>query len=64
MVNKSNGVEEIMERLSVSRRKVFALWADGSLGWIRIGRRRFSTDRQLDEFLAKLEQAASNGEVA
>lgn len=39
----------------ISRSLVFQLWRDGELGSVKIGSRRFSTDRQLADFIAKLE---------
>ncbi len=42
----------------VSRTLVFQLWASGQLGSVTIGRRRFSTDKQINEYIAKLEGAA------
>lgn len=42
----------------IGRTKVFALWKSGQLGSVTIGSRRFSTDRQIDEFIARLEGAA------
>lgn len=45
-------------KLGVGRSKVFELWKNGELKSVQIGRRRFSTDRQIAEFLAGLEQLA------
>lgn len=42
----------------VGRSTVFALWQSGDLGSVTIGRRRFSTDRQLDEYISRLEGVA------
>lgn len=42
----------------VGRSTVFALWASGELGSVKIGRRRFSTDRQIAEYIARLESVA------
>lgn len=42
----------------ISRTLVFQLWHSGALASVRIGKRRFSTDRQLNEYIAKLESAA------
>jgi hypothetical protein len=39
----------------VGRSTVFKLWSTGQLGSVRIGSRRFSTDRQLAEYIARLE---------
>ena len=43
---------------NVSRSTVFGLWARGELGSVTIGSRRFSTDRQLAEYISRLEGAA------
>lgn len=58
MSNKNNDCLGVAARLSVSRRTVFDLWKSGALPSVMIGRRRFSTDRQIDEYLARLEGAA------
>jgi hypothetical protein len=47
-----------MKRLSIGRSKVFELWKSGELKSIMIGGRRFSTDRQIEEYLSRLEQFA------
>lgn len=39
----------------ISRSLVFALWASGELPSVKVRNRRFSTDRQLDSYIAKLE---------
>ncbi len=57
-MNKNNDHREVGARLGIGRSAVFSLWASGELGSVTIGRRRFSTDRQLDEYLSRLEQAA------
>lgn len=45
---------------NICRSRVFALWGSGELGSITIGRRRFSTDGQIEEYIAgRLEAAAS-----
>lgn len=48
----------------VGRSTVFALWASGELGSVKIGKRRFSTDRQIAEYVARLEAAANAGGAA
>lgn len=58
MGNKNNDCLRVAELLRVSRRTVFELWKSGELGSVTIGRRRYSTDRQIDAYLARLEQAA------
>lgn len=51
--------QEVAHRLGgLSRSTVFKLWYDGELGSVTCGRRRFSTSRQLDEYIARLEGAA------
>lgn len=42
----------------ISRSTVFMLWTSGELGSVKIGKRRFSTDRQIDVYIARLEGAA------
>jgi len=42
-------------RLGIGRSKVFELWKTGQLGSVRIGSKRFSTDRQIEEFIEHLE---------
>jgi hypothetical protein len=39
----------------VGRSTVFGLWASGELGSVTIGRRRFSTDSQIDRYISRLE---------
>ncbi len=53
-----NDWKAVSAQLSVGRSKVFELWASGQLPSVRIGSRRFSTDRQIAEFIARLEGAA------
>jgi hypothetical protein len=43
-------------KLGVGRSKVFELWKSGELKSVTIGRRRFSTDNQIAQFLNGLEQ--------
>lgn len=43
----------------VSRSTVFALWKSGQLASVTIGSRRFSTDRQIAEYVQRLEQGAA-----
>lgn len=40
----------------LSRSTVFGLWASGELASVKIGARRFSTDKQLDDYIRGLEQ--------
>lgn len=42
----------------ISRTTVFQLWASGALGSVTIGRRRFSTDKQIEDYVSRLEGAA------
>ncbi|APE17758.1 hypothetical protein BOH72_23345 [Mycobacterium sp. WY10] len=42
----------------ISRSTVFGLWASGELPSVKIGKRRFSTDKQLADYIARLEGAA------
>jgi len=42
----------------VGRSTVFSLWSSGALGSVKIGARRFSTDKQIAEYISKLESAA------
>ncbi|WP_435594657.1 hypothetical protein [Tsukamurella tyrosinosolvens] len=43
----------------VSRSTVFSLWKSGELASVTIGKRRFSTNRQLAEYVARLEAGAA-----
>lgn len=43
----------------VGRSTVFGLWASGELGSVTIGRRRFSTDAQVADYIGRLESRAS-----
>jgi len=42
----------------VSRTTVFQLWRTGALASVKIGKRRFSTDKQISDYIAELEGAA------
>ena len=42
----------------ISRSLVFQLWRTGELASCRVGKRRFSTDRQINDYITKLEGAA------
>lgn len=46
----------------VSRSTVFALWLSGELGSVKVGKRRFSTDRQIEQYIERLE--AIGGDAA
>ena len=54
----NNDWRAVSSKLSISRTTVFALWQSKELASVRIGRRRFSTDRQIAEYIARLEGAA------
>lgn len=53
-----NDWRAVAAKLSVGRSKVFQLWQSGELASVRIGKRRMSTDRQITEFISRLEGAA------
>lgn len=59
-MNRNNNHAEVGARLGVSRTVVFQLWASRDLPSVTIGRRRFSTDRQIDEYLSQLELNAKS----
>lgn len=40
----------------ISRSTVFGLWTSGDLGSVKIGKRRFSTDKQIDAYIQRLER--------
>lgn len=42
----------------LGRSTVFGLWHSGELGSVKIGRLRFSTDRQICDYIARLEAQA------
>lgn len=42
----------------ISRTLVFRLWASGELASVKVGKRRFSTDCQISDYVARLEGAA------
>ena len=63
MNNRNNDCRETGAKLGVGRSKVFELWGTGELKSITIGARRFSTDRQIEEFLAALEAGAGRHHV-
>ena len=43
----------------ISRSTVWQLWTAGALASVTIGRRRFSTDRQLAAYISGLEKASA-----
>lgn len=59
-MNTNNDHRQVGQRLGIGRSAVFGLWASGQLASVTIGRRRFSTDRQLDEYLDRLEAQADD----
>lgn len=42
----------------ISRSLVFQLWRNRELASVKVGKRRFSTDKQIAEYIGKLEGAA------
>ncbi|YCU71204.1 hypothetical protein ACRYG0_01145 [Mycobacteroides abscessus] len=52
-MNNCSAVQRALGDVSLST--VRRLWRTGELESVTIGRRRFSTDRQLADFIAKLE---------
>lgn len=57
--NKLNGWESTAHQLGgISRSSIFKLWDTGQLASVKVLGRRFSTDRQIAEYIAKLESAA------
>ncbi len=54
----NNDCHETGRKLGVGRSTVFHLWKTNELKSVRIGRRRFSTDNQIAEFLSRLEAIA------
>ncbi|TGB37988.1 hypothetical protein EJD98_25590 [Mycolicibacterium peregrinum] len=44
----------------ISRAQVFKLWASGALGSVTLGSRRFSTDEQIETFIAGLQESTSD----
>lgn len=41
----------------ISRSMIFRLWASGELASVKVGRKRFSTDRQIQSYIDGLESA-------
>lgn len=44
----------------VGRTVVFRLWKTGELGSVKIGGRRFSTDRQIEDYIKRLEEESAD----
>lgn len=42
----------------ISRSLVFRLWRTGELASVKVGKRRFSTDKQINDYISRLEGAA------
>jgi hypothetical protein len=42
----------------IGRSTVFGLWSSGELASVKVGKRRFSTDKQIAEYISRLEGAA------
>lgn len=58
--NIPNNWEGTAQKLGgICRSKVFELWQSGELASVTIGRRRFSTDQQIEAYIARLEAAAA-----
>lgn len=54
-----NGWEATSRKLGgISRSLVFKLWKTGELESVKVGKRRFSTDKQITEYISRLEGAA------
>ncbi|MCA4996275.1 hypothetical protein HWD35_16270 [Tsukamurella tyrosinosolvens] len=55
-----NDWQRVSDKLGgISRSLVFSLWKSGDLASVRIGTRRFSTDRQLADYVSRLESSAA-----
>ncbi|MDL9944270.1 hypothetical protein QSJ19_01460 [Gordonia sp. ABSL11-1] len=46
-----NDWKETGSKIRASRSTVFSLWHSGVLGSLKVGKRRFSTDQQIAEFI-------------
>ena len=56
---KLHGWQEVAHQLGgIGRSTVFELWSTNQLGSVKLGRLRFSTDRQIADYIARLESAA------
>lgn len=51
-----NDWKAVAAKLSVGRSTVFGLWSSGELGSVRIGKLRRSTDRQIEDYIQRLER--------
>jgi hypothetical protein len=54
-VNGLNDWQDTSSILRVCRAQVFKLWGSGELASVTIGRRRFSTNQQIDAYIQRLE---------
>lgn len=63
-MKKNNDHAQTGARLGIGRSKVFELWSSGALASVKIGRRRFSTDTQIDDYIGRLEAQANGGDAA
>lgn len=52
-------IEEVAESTGLSRSLIYDEMNDGRLAYIKVGRRRLITRKQLDAFLANAEGAAA-----
>lgn len=59
MDNNLNSWEPTGRKLGIRRSKVFQLWESGQLGSVKVGSKRFSTDRQIADFIGRLESGTS-----
>lgn len=58
--NRMNNWQATADRLGgISRTSVYALWRSGALQSVKIGHLRFSTDKQIDMYVARLESEAA-----
>lgn len=58
-VPRMNDWEATASKLGgISRSLVFQLWRTGELASVKVGKRRFSTDKQVAEYISRLEGAA------
>ncbi len=54
-----NDWEAVSAKLGgISRSVVFRLWSSRELASVKVGKRRFSTDRQIEQYIERLEQDA------
>jgi len=59
-LSEMNDWESTSHKLGgISRTMVFALWKSGALGSVKIGKRRFSTDSQIEDYIERLVSGAA-----